>query len=262
MKWEFTDLEFKVLCNRFGDGRMPSPLVYTSRTMLANDYEHELAVTRAKLDAELGQDFGVGFEAIVRPEVWVGVHAWVDDDFDNPARRMRLHAARRGRRAFVIKQEPGETLEHSGNITMLECEPELMPAVLIAQLPHREAGWRPAVSIVKEASEPDPYASPQSGAFDTFEETLESRSLAFLSAPAELTGAVRVVQGRSKYGPRGMTLSTLLWRDLPDDGRYLIDLDPETPIAVGVDGQRFAEYLGGCIDRILQQMEWRGEDEL
>ncbi|MVU78987.1 hypothetical protein GPX89_17255 [Nocardia sp. ET3-3] len=263
MKWEFTDLEFQSLCERFNEGRMPRPFHFTSRIVLESDYDREIAETQARLLAELGPSFGTAFEVIARPEVWVGAQAWVDNDFRNPAHRLRLHGARRGRRAFVIRQEPGETLHHSGNITLFECEPEEMPALLVAQLPPREAGWQPAVSIVKGgAPAPDPYESSMGGAFDSFEDSLETRSLAFLSTPAERTGAMRVVSGRSKYGPRGLTVSTLLWRDLPDDGRYLIDLDPETPIAVGVDAHKFAAALAGSIDRILQQMEWRGEDEI
>ncbi|MEC3955056.1 ESX secretion-associated protein EspG [Nocardia sp. CDC153] len=259
MKWELTDLEFQALCDRYRGGRMPRPFRFTSRIVLEDDYEREMFETRTRLDAELGPGFGVEFETIANPEVWVGIQAWIDTDFRNPATRLRLAGARRGRRAFVIKQEPAESLEHCGNITLLECEPEAMPALLIAQLPPREAGWRPAVSIVKEPPPPDLYASSASAAFDSFEDTTEAQSLAFLSTPAELTGAVRVVQGRSKYGPRGRAKATLVWRDLADDGRYLIDVDPETPIAVGVDAHKFSSYLAGCIDRILQQMEWRGD---
>ncbi|MGW4246703.1 ESX secretion-associated protein EspG [Nocardia sp. NPDC004722] len=263
MKWEFTDLEFQALCERYRGGRMPQPFRFTSRIVVESEYEYEMVQTRTRLDAELGPGFGVAFEAVARPEVWVGVQSWVDSDFRNPARRIRLHAARRGQRAFVIKQDPAESLQHSGNITMLECEPEAMPALLIAQLPPREAGWQPAVSIVKGPAVPqrDPYST-SSGAFDSFEESFETRSLAFLSTPAERTGAMRVVQGRSKYGPRGLAVSTLLWRDLPEDGRYLINLDSETPIAEGVDAHKFASVLGGCVNQILQHMEWRGEDEV
>ncbi|MGV9663644.1 ESX secretion-associated protein EspG [Nocardia niigatensis] len=261
MTWQFTDIEFKVLCNRYRQGAIPSPLVYTSRTMDPDDYQRELWAAEAELNQRLDPGFRAVFEVVCNPEVFVGVHGWHDADIDNPDKHLVVHGARRGRRACVLIQQPGETTMHSGGVTMIECEPEELAGLLVAQLPETESGQSTAIPIVTEPAAPDPYEAPRASAFDTFEESTDTRSLRFLSTPADQTGAMQILQGRSKYGPRGVAVSTLVWRDLPGDGRYLIDLDPEVKSAVGVDTRRFVDHLNSVIARILEQMESRGEQQ-
>ncbi|MTE11533.1 ESX secretion-associated protein EspG [Nocardia aurantiaca] len=261
MTWEFTDLEFKVLCNRYRQGAIPSPLTYTSRTMDADEYRRQLLGAEVELDLRLDAEFRAVFEAVCNPEVFVGVHGWHDADIENPAKHVMVHGARRGRRACLLIQHPGETTMHSGGVTMIDCEPEELARLLVAQLPEVEAGGSAPIPIATEPSAPDPYEAPRASAFDSFEESVDSRSLRFLSTPADQTGAMRILQGRSKYGPRGVAVSTLVWRDLPGDGRYLIDLDPEAKSAVGVDSRRFAEHIDGAIAQILMHMESRGEQQ-
>ncbi|MEC3913334.1 ESX secretion-associated protein EspG [Nocardia sp. CDC160] len=261
MTWEFTDIEFKVLCNLYREGAIPSPLVYTSRTMDHDVYDRELLAAQEDLDRRLDSHFRAVFEAVCNPEVFVGVHGWHDADIDNPAKHLVVHGARRGRRACVLIQKPGETTMHSGGVTMLECEPEELAALLVAQLPPAEPGQSTVIPIATEPAPPDPYEAPRASAFDTFEESVDTRSLRFFSTPADQTGAMQILQGRSKYGPRGVAVSTLVWRDLPGDGRYLIDLDPEVKSAVGVDNRRFIEHLDGVIGQILMHMEARGEQQ-
>ncbi|MEU6580734.1 ESX secretion-associated protein EspG [Nocardia sp. NPDC046763] len=261
MSWQFTDIEFKVLCNRYRQGAIPSPLVYTSRTMDADEYRRQLLAAEEELDQRLDPNFRAVFEVVCNPEVFVGVHGWHDADIDNPDKHLVVHGARRGRRACVLIQQPGETTMHSGGVTLIECEPEELARLLVAQLPDVEAGQSTAIAIATEPSAPDPYEAPQASAFDTFEESTESRSLRFLSTPADQTGAMQILQGRSKYGPRGVAVSTLVWRDLPGDGRYMIDLDPEVKSAVGVDARRLVDHLDRVIRGILEHMESRGEQQ-
>lgn len=261
MSWQFTDIEFKVLCNRYRQGAIPSPLTYTSRTMDPDEYQRELWAAEDELNQRLDPNFRAVFEVVCNPEVFVGLHGWNDADIEDPAKHLMVHGARRGRRACVLIQQPGETTMHSGGVTMIECEPEELARLLVAQLPEVEAGQSAAIPIAAEAPAPDPYEAPRASAFDSFEESTDTRSLRFLSTPADRTGAIQVLQGRSKYGPRGIAVSTLVWRDLPGDGRYLIDLDPEVKSAVGVDTRRLVDHLDGVISRILDHMESRGEQD-
>ncbi|GAB2562183.1 ESX secretion-associated protein EspG [Nocardia heshunensis] len=262
MTWEFTDVEFKVLCNRYRQGALPSPLVYLGRTADADTYYRELFEVGEQLDRRLDPGFRAIFETVANPEVFVGVHGWHDADMDNPDKHIRVHGARRGRRACVLVNHPGETTAHSTGVTLIECEPEELGRLLVAQLPETEAGQSTqAIELPSEPTVPDPYEAPRASAFDTFEETVDSRGLRFLSTPADQTGAIQILQGRSKYGPRGVAVSTLLWRDLPGDGRYLIDLDSPVKSAVGVDARRFADHVDRTIGHILDHMESRGEQE-
>ncbi|WP_067695735.1 ESX secretion-associated protein EspG [Nocardia jejuensis] len=262
MNWEFTDVEFKVLCNRYLDEWVPVPLAYTSRTRYLDDYERELADVEAQLGDRLDSSIGAVFETIRNPEVFVISSGWCDSDTDNPEKRFRAHGARRGRRAVMVTQKPGETVYHSGGFTLTECDPEDLPGLLVAQLPAAEAARGSAVPIVVEPPERDPYEVKQSMAFDSFDDSSETRSLAFLSKPAEWTGFVRVLQGRSIYGPRGVMETTMLWRDLPDDGRYLIELDEPEMRAVGVSASKLADRIQYRVERVLDHMAARGEEEV
>ncbi|MFJ9362878.1 ESX secretion-associated protein EspG [Nocardia sp. NPDC101769] len=258
--WEFTDDEFQVLSVQYLDGVLPAPLTYLSRTPLLADYEREVAEIRERLDRELGSDFRQAMRVVARPEVWIGLRASLDGAFGDPAKVIRMHGARLGRRALLLRQEAGETFEHGGNVTVLECDPEELPGLLVAQLPAAKAGRRTAIPIVGAAPvAPDPYASQGSGAFDSFDETDESATVAFLSEPVTLAGSVRVAQARSKYGPRGLTGMALDWRDVADDGRYLIDLAQPELLAVSVDARQFTDRIAGTVAQIIEQMEWRGE---
>ncbi|MFC9993627.1 ESX secretion-associated protein EspG [Nocardia sp. NPDC127526] len=259
--WEFTDVEFKVLCYRYRNGSVPSPLVYTARTLYEDEYEQELAETRSELDGKLDRSFGAIFEALVQPDVFIVSHAWCDSDMDNPEKRIRVHGARRDRRACLVIQKPAETLYHSAGFTFIECEPEELPGLVVDYLPEAGAGQLPAMTLVTEPAEADPYEyeAPRSGAFDSFDESIESRSVTFWQTPAEWTGAVKVMQGRSKYGPRGIQEATMIWRDLPGDGRYLIEMHTAEATAVGADAKRLVERMDQRVQQVLTHMENRGE---
>lgn len=258
-RWEFTDDEFQVLCTRYLEGALPAPLTYLSRTPLLADYEREVAEIQARLDAELGPEIRPVMEVLARPEVWFWLHASVDGRSDDPAASVRIHGARLGRRALLVSQAAGETFDHGGNVTLLECDPEELPGLLVAQLPPAKAGRRTSIPIVVDTAAPDPEEASGSGAFDSFEESDRSATAAFFSEPVTLAGMLRVAQGRSKYGPRGVSEVVLHWRDVADDGRYLIDLGQPEPLAVAVDARQFTDRFTRSIAQIIEQMEWRGE---
>lgn len=260
MRYEFSDVEFQVLCERYRGGSMPSPMVFTSRTRFLDDYQRELAEVRTELARRLDAGFESVFAPLADPDLFIVSHTWCDADMDNPDKRIRVHGARRDRRACLVIQQPAETIYHSNGFTLIECEPEELPALVVAELPDYEEGQGPDVQIVLDPAEPDPYESPRSGAFDSFEESVESRSLAFLSRPAEWSSAIKVLQGRSKYGPRGIAEATLLLRDLPLDGRYLIELDTPEPRATGATAKYLIDRIERRVALTLEHMATRGED--
>ncbi|MFD7847725.1 ESX secretion-associated protein EspG [Nocardia sp. NPDC059764] len=261
MTWQFTDLEFKVLCNRYREGSTPAPFVYTCRTSDADEYRRQLWAAEDELDQRLDSTFRPVFEAVANPEVMVVVYGWNDADLDNPEAYVRVHGVRRGRRACVLVQQPGESLEHSTGVTLIECEPEELAQLLVAQLPEVPGGRSPAIPIVDEPVVVDPYEAPRASAFDSFEESVETPGLRFLSSPTDQAGRMQILQARSKYGPRGVAMSRLEWRDLPGDGRYVIDHDQESKFAIGMDGRKLAGYIDISIARILEHMESRGEQD-
>lgn len=85
----------------------------------------------------------------------------------------------------------------------------------------------------------------------------------FLSAQATTTGVISIRQGYSKFGPRGVLEQLLLWRDLTDDGRYVIPLDG-APVAVGIGAKRLARLVDDSIDVVVDRLEthWETGDAL
>ncbi|MFE6862815.1 ESX secretion-associated protein EspG [Nocardia sp. NPDC057668] len=255
MKWEFTDVEFKVLCNRHWSDSMLPPFTYVSRTPSLAEYQRELAAAGAQLDERLGSSFDAMIDTIARPELLYVLQGWCDSDFENPEKWIRARALRSGMRACVITMKPGETDMHSGGFTVVECTPEQIPAMMVALLPDAGPGRLSEIQLVTETATDDSDPDSQSFAFDSFDDSVETRSMAFLSTPAELTGTFLVGQGRSKFGPRGRMERILLLRDIAGDGRYLTDLDAPVRTAVGVTTQKFVDRIGRCVGDVLAHME-------
>ncbi|MFB7721475.1 ESX secretion-associated protein EspG [Nocardia sp. NPDC056100] len=262
MTWEFTDDEFKVLCNRFLDGRLPAPLSYFSRIPLLDDFERELSRLEAGLRERLDSGLTAVFETLRHPEIQIIMTAWRDSDYENPEHRILVHGARLGWNAVMVTQKMGETIYHSAGFTLTECAPEQLPALMIAQLPQTGAGSAPPLPMVFEPPERDPYEARQSLAFDSFDDTAEVRSRAFWAEPAERSGWIRVLQGRSIFGPRGLMTQSALWRDQPDDGRYLFELDQPEIRAVATSPEQLVRRVGQYVDEVLRHMEARGEQQV
>lgn len=261
--WEFTDLEFNLLCEEVRQGELPAPFVFTSRTRLADDYEREKFEVHRELRTRFDHELDAMAAAIARPDVFVVAHAWNDQDFDNPEARTRVHAVRHRARGYVITQRPGETLMHAGGFDVAECDPHALADTVLALLPTCRAGRLSDIPLVLPTSRPvtvDP--GPSSGIADnddTDDGTLGSD--AFFATPAVSTGIVKVLQGRSKYGPRGRVEAGMLWRDLPDDGRYVIPLDHPAPVATAMSSARLTEWVREQIDHTLARMESHRETE-
>ncbi len=129
---------------------------------------------------------------------------------------------------------------------------------MIGQLPRTGQGVQP--DLVVHAAAPAPGYEPAGSMVsddDEPEDDDSARSAAFFGTPATATGIVEVLQGRSKFGPRGRAESGVLWRDLPGDGRYVMPLDDPAPVATGMSAGRLTAWVDREIERILTRMEER-----
>ncbi|WP_067806279.1 ESX secretion-associated protein EspG [Nocardia beijingensis] len=262
--WEFTDLEFNLLCEEVRQGELPAPFVFTSRTRLAADYEQEKAEVRQRLLRWLDHDLDALAGAIAKPDVFLVAHAWNDQDFGNPETRTRVHAVRHRARGYVITQRPGETLAHSGGFDAFECDPHALADTVVGLLPRCGAGGLDAIRLALPAARPEPEPDRSATTISDNDDDADDdvfRSAAFFDTPAVSTGIVKVLQGRSKYGPRGRIEAGLLWRDLPDDGRYVMPLDHPAPIATAMGSDRLALWVRDRIEEILARMDSHMETE-
>lgn len=249
--WNLTDLEFKVLCDQYVGGELPTPFTFTSDIRELDEFERACLTTRQDLARRMDRDLEIIIDTLSAPTVAVGAQAWDDADFDNPEKWTLVHAGRRGSRAYVAVQKPGRTLDHAGGFTISSCDPRGLGDAVMAHMPAAVAGSRGPIAIELEPES----AGFGFGSLVADEESRGFPSARFLAVPAESTGVVQVVQGRSMYGPRGITRGGRLWRDLPGDGRYVMELHHAAPTAVGMSGAGLSEWVDGEIERILERMD-------
>ncbi|MEV0293208.1 ESX secretion-associated protein EspG [Nocardia sp. NPDC050710] len=259
-QWEFTDLEFRVLWDRYIDEEsgIPTPLTYTCRTKYLDQYLNEKYRTWERLRDTVDPAIRELLQA--RPEVLVRVVGWYDQDRTDPKQWIRLRGIRSGMHGYVISQHPGETVSHSGGYTITECGPRAIAETVVRMLPQVEAGRRGSIPIViDQEGDLEGFRSGGSLVTEEVDYSGARHSEQFLNTPASKTGAITVIQGHSKFGPRGVHRHHLVWRDLPDDGRYLIELPSDAPIAVGIGAGGLVAKINSSIENMLDRMETHWE---
>ncbi|WP_378737205.1 ESX secretion-associated protein EspG [Nocardia brasiliensis] len=259
--WTFTDDEFDALWERYSNTHLPAPFMYTARTVRLDDYERESFQTWERLRRTLDSSFHEVLETFLRPEVSVVGYGWNEQDMNNPEKRTRVRAVRAGSRGYLMTQLPGETIWHSGGFVITDCGPHGLAEAALAALPQSDkAGRLKNVPIVVNRHDDGDYDSAGSVALDYSRDTSAQRSQQFFDIPATSTGAITIHQGRSKFGPRGILQEILMWRDLPDDGRYVIKVD-NAPVAIGVGPERLRRMVDDAIEMILERMETHWEPD-
>ncbi|MFG1793017.1 ESX secretion-associated protein EspG [Nocardia sp. NPDC049149] len=254
--WNFTDLEFVVLWERHTDDALPAPFVYTCRYDRESEYERAKFETWERLRIQVGRSFEGVLETVSNPEAVITVCAWCDHEMENPKKRLWVHAVRSGAQAYVLTQLPGETIDHSGGFTVVECAPRDLAEAVVRTLPAAvPAGRQENITIITG----DMLAGEHHGfrwarVSDDGVESVEARSLRFFRTPATTTGTIRIRQGRSMFGSRGMDEELLLWRDVRDDGRYVIPINAN-PIAMGVGTERLSRMVDTAIELMLERAE-------
>ncbi|MGK8511922.1 ESX secretion-associated protein EspG [Nocardia asiatica] len=253
--WKFTDLEFVVLWEDFGEAGVPRPFSFTSRTPLWDDYLVEQAQTRAALLASSTPARKEMLDDLYRPDIRIRVIAFDGRDHTNVANNVRLMAARRADRGYLVTQLPGETVGHSGGFVVTECAAVELADVVVRALPEAEPGKR--ADIVLAAETEDEHLDYDYGASvvrDSFEGSVHDRSTEFLTAPAVRFGFIDVIQAQSIFGPRGMTRHRLKWRDLEGDGRYVID-DRHPPVATAADKRRLVSVINTRVAEVVRAIK-------
>ncbi|MEV5649117.1 ESX secretion-associated protein EspG [Nocardia sp. NPDC052254] len=255
--WTLTDLEFKVLCDTRFFGLVPSMFSITSRIPYMDDYEREWRRTRAELESRDDSAFEAIVDTMVLPEVLVGGEVWEDDDFDNPAKRVRFYAGRLGSRGFLVTQIPGETINHADGFRITPIDPRALGDTVVRLMPPAEPGRRGPIEIDisggGRSSGGGSRGSTGSMVADDDDDDGITSSV-FLNIPADHCGTVRLTQGRSKFGPRGRISVARLWRDLPGDGRYVMPLEESTPIAIGMGSAGLSDWIDTEAELILERM--------
>ncbi|WP_216897432.1 ESX secretion-associated protein EspG [Nocardia alni] len=254
LTWNLTATELVVAWDRLFAERLPSPLCALLPVHYADEYARLATRTwvdmRDRYDGSLHDALG----RVARADVRVVAHGVDPEHPEDSAARVRVLGARQGSMGVVIRQLPGESMWHSGGFTITMGDAQRLAGAVVGSMPMLEPGRLPDMPMVKppDSSDIDHWYG-QSEVYDSYPE-LERRSAAFLNHPVRALGSIEISQGRSLFGPRGISIHRIYWRDLVDDGRYVIP-DTADPIAVGADPHRLAALIAADIARVLQTLE-------
>ncbi|MFI9538055.1 ESX secretion-associated protein EspG [Nocardia fusca] len=248
--WKLSDLEFLVAWERSQADLLPDPFVFTSRTPLYEDFQAEKQAVGEQLRTGLDPAVEQVLDIIARPDIRIVAHGWTGEPGD-AAGRIRLLGVRRGNSGYLVKQLPGETVWHGGGYVISAADPLALSELVATELPDRGAGTRePAILRSPAADTTTDYTYRRSAVIGTFEDSEEERAEEFLNIPATGEGRITVVQGFSRFGPRGICRHGLYWRDLLEDGRYLIPMS-DPPVATPADRARLADAISDATAEVV-----------
>ncbi|MFC9897709.1 ESX secretion-associated protein EspG [Nocardia sp. NPDC127579] len=253
--WQLTDIEFVVLWRDAVERRLPAPFVYTSRVTTSQEADRAFALARGRLRDIADPFLGDVVRAMAQPDIRMVVRGWETYDLEDPTAWTRLLAVRQADRAYLVTQLPGETVAHSGGFTVTECHVLELAAAVVARLPEATAGRGPDVVLPAAPDVDLDYEFGQSEVRESHDEPhWGGRVEEFLTAPPTGFGKIEISQGRSRFGPRGVVGRTLGWRDVVEDGRYLLVPD-NPPMVIGVDCERLTGRLNFEIAAVVRAIK-------
>ncbi|MFF2087772.1 ESX secretion-associated protein EspG [Nocardia sp. NPDC058176] len=253
--WNLTDLEFFSLWEWATSEGPPWPFFCATRELDFDELARQKNAALAGLRRDNAEFVHVVLEALLRPDIQIIVHAHDGVDDMKVDSLVRIMACRRGDNGYVVRQLPDESYWHSGGYVITECDAVSLANVLIEQIPANEAGRHADYVLgAEDKSHELDYSYAVSAVHDSFDDPAPLRAKQFESAPVERIGSVEIIQGQSRFGPRGVTRHKLTWRDLTDDGRYVIA--EEVPrVATGADAKRFTEMLNRRIAAVVRAIK-------
>ncbi|MCP9620507.1 ESX secretion-associated protein EspG [Nocardia otitidiscaviarum] len=246
--WTFDDLEFVALWSEHDEDELPHPFVFTSRIPLHDDYVRALARTRERLRHSVSPEVRDVLRMVARPEIRIAVRAADARIPKDPASSIRLLGILGNGQAYLLRQLPGETVDHSAGFTITACDPAGLADAVVAALPEAPPGRRPRL-VLDVLSDGLDYSHERYRALEMYEDTELEIARRFVATAPSRVGWVEVAQGVSGFGPRGRVSRLPRWRELPGDGRYVIVPGPPT-VARSADARVFADMVGAEIAEV------------
>ncbi|WP_067819047.1 ESX secretion-associated protein EspG [Nocardia inohanensis] len=253
--WRFGDLEFAVLWEMITGEDLPAPLIFTSRTPLRDDYFREKREMVEQLRSRWNYSVDALADVIEQPDLRITVSGVDGRDEWRADGRIRMIALRRADRGLLIQQLPGETYSHSAGFAVRECDPVRLADEVVAALPEADAGRQGSTPLADPRE--TAVVEPQFDRLiidDIFADSVALRSKKFLAITPERIGTIEVRQGHSKFGPRGRASHSLQWRDLENDGRYVIRREPPY-VAVPADSKQLIASVNICVAEVIRAIK-------
>ncbi|MFE6923282.1 ESX secretion-associated protein EspG [Nocardia sp. NPDC057663] len=249
---EFTPVEFAAMYDELREEGLPDPLSYRGA---AQTYTESVRIKREAWHAlrrRGGAELELLTEALTRPDIRVIARGIDGRDPENPKRSLRVHAVRKGDDAFVVRQQPGETMFDSAGFTVTRHEALSLGDAVAAEFAAAEAGRLRDFELVDTSADVD-FSFGRSLVHDDGDDPA-AFGAEFMRAPEDLTGTIEIEQGSSRFGPRGILRLYLVWRDVVDDGRYVIV--PGSPArVVPADRKRLVSLINSQIAEVVRAIK-------
>ncbi|MEV0356834.1 ESX secretion-associated protein EspG [Nocardia sp. NPDC050697] len=251
---EFDAIEFFTLWDDARLGMLPAPFYFSTDIESEAEFEAETARARERLACRTGPPLDQFLTALARPDIGIVLTGWDSADPMRAGGLVRVLGVRRGAAGYVIEQRPGRTFFHSGGFTVTGCDAVRLAEVVAGALPAERAGSLPETPLPAGVEADVDYSFGRSAVHDSFDDPPEERARHFLNLPTTRTGTIEIVQGRSVFGPRGLTRHLLEWRDVLGDGRYLVD-DRTPPVAVGTGPEQLTALINTRIAAVVRAIK-------
>lgn len=250
--WSFEDLEFAVLWEELKEAHLPFPLIFTTDIKTVDQYEQAKIEIRERHRRTLDPEFRTALADMHRPDIRIEVFGIDGKNPGDPKGSIRLLATRRADRGYLIEQRPGRTMHHAEGFVVRECAAVDLGPRVAAALGEQPAGSRGdlPLPVANDAAELD-YSHSSSLVQDSLLGSPIEQARDFRTASTTRIGVIDIIQERSVYGPRGRTRHRLEWRDLTDDGRYVIT-EGTPPSALAVDRNRLVSLINSRIAEVVR----------
>ncbi|MGW6724415.1 ESX secretion-associated protein EspG [Nocardia sp. NPDC055029] len=254
-RWKFSDLEFAAMWAALDEEHVPAPFMFTTDIKLEVDYQRACRLAVERLRMEHGFALDTMFADMRDADIRVEVNGYDERDEFGADGVVRVLGTRRGDTGYVVTAEPGRSYFTSSSFIVTECAALELATEVARALPDVPAGSGAdlALDTGDERSDLD-YSFGQSAVHDTFEETATQRAVTFHATKAACRGRIAIIQGKSRFGPRGISRHVLRWRDFADDGRYVID-DQHPPVATGADRNRLVGMINARIAEVVRAIK-------
>ncbi|MFC9897062.1 ESX secretion-associated protein EspG [Nocardia sp. NPDC127579] len=248
-----TSLELAVLWELMSNDKLPFPLAHWPTHQYEDDYIRAKKETAERLLAYLPEDAEQLWEAAVNPDIVIWAAGESPDDETDMSAVTRVVGLRREGYAVVLVQEPGESIERGGDIDVYETDIPGLARAVIEHLPKVGRGTQGEVPIVSKRADRMEYGYGSSRVLAPSQSTTHQRSDAWRGAKATQIGELKVEPGGGAHWIQDRRGYLMRWRDLADDGRYLIEPRPN-PIAIPVDDRAFERIVNQYVAELVRRI--------
>ncbi|WP_067667223.1 ESX secretion-associated protein EspG [Nocardia miyunensis] len=247
-----TSLELVVLWELMSSDRLPFPLTHWPTQQYEDDYIRAKRETAERLLGILPLDAQQLWEAAVNPDIVIWAAGEAPDDETDLSAVTRVVGLRREGYAVVLVQQPGESIERGGDVEVYQTDVVGLANAVIGQLPKVGRGKQGEVAILPEQPDGMDHSSSSSPVLDS-NDSERQRSARWRNAKATQLGELKVEPGSGAHWIQDRSGYLVRWRDLADDGRYLIEPKPN-PVATPVDDNAFETFVNRRVAELVRRI--------